>query len=558
MSVRRRVLAGSGARVASPAVLEAPPDVVRQMEDIADAAAPSRLPDAPSTPTSANVLRAAIHVGEAALDAAADLATAAVSGVAAKFGHILSASGRAFRDPELLWYFRRWKSARIADGSLVNNLEAWVTAPGRSGAPQKPTLDVNSPTYLRDVEKWNEDVLDWAVGNGINAPVPGTPLEYARRQRTGKPHVKLEMALGANYGQRLPGRTVRQSGGSQNSSRWPLLANRLWPPGDAAAVTRARTILDTVPGNTNSAIALRSTIDLVMLKTRANFTQADVDDALRIIEQLVARYRNADGALDEAAVRRLMGNKDLTAEDFVDRVVTGINMMKDEADLLGPDLINDLLRVPGIESFIESVVHKSGYEHGYRFEVFLAVRDLFVGVNRSDLWMQVFVNGKMGPDIVKVLRDVTPPRGRIIQAKSYKSLNALLSPSDSGEIKRQILSDLRRIKDDGFRLTGPDGSMIDVDTQIDFKLDFFRLRLTSFEIPGVSMADLRSANPTVAAQARDAFYNAHMRSKVDEINAWLASPEIRVDLGLGPNDPLPNFTLNVELADQVILPEFIQ
>ena len=544
----RAWLAGRGARVAplDPADATSFGDPI---EELAEAVADRRKRAALS----------AVANAAQALEDAAEATAEAVTTFAFKFSDVVSSRGTAFLDSELQWYFRRWRVDRMQNGALESDLDGWITATGRTDAPTKPAFSTDAAVYSREMEQWSEDLLAWAVKHDVDEAMPGSPLEYAKRQRSGSPDAKLQLFLGPAYRGRLPGVVRNAAGAPQDGSRWSTLAGRLWPPGDAAAVTRARSVLDIDMDTPSSLTALRSTIDLVLLKTRAEFTQADVDEALRIIDLLVKRYRNADGTLDEAAVRRLMGRKDLTVEDLVDRVVTGIGMMKDEADLLGPDLINDLLRVPGIESFIESVVHKSGYEHGYRFEVFLAVRDLFVGHDRADLWMQVFVDGKMGPDIVKVLRDGNTVTGRIVQAKSYKNLNALLSSGDSGEIRRQILSDLQRIKGDNFRITGPGGEVIDVDPQIDFKIDFFRVRLKSFKIEGVDPADLRAAPNTAAAQrAREAFYDQHMRAKVDEINEWLASPELRAELGLGPDDVMPNFTLNVELADQVILPEFVQ
>lgn len=500
--------------------------------------------------------RAALRAVADAAQALEETAAAALEAATTftfKFSDIVSSRGSAFLDSELQWYFRRWKRQRMEGSALADELDDWVRA--RPGAPPKPTLDPASPTYARELEKWNDDVLEWAITNDVDDVVPGSPLEYASRQRSGSPDAKLQLYLGGGYLQRLPGKATKAPPSLQDGSRWPWLAGRLWPPGDAASMRVVRSMLD--PADPQSVARLRSKIDLVMQKTRAEFTQAEVDDAVRVIQNLTKRYLE-NGELTEAAVRRLAGNKDLTSEDFVDRVLSGISMMRDEADLLGPNLFDDLLDIPGIESFIESVVHRSGFEHGYRFEVFLAVRDLFQGVSKNDLWMQVFVNGKMGPDIVKVIRDDGPLRGRIVQAKSYKSLSALLGAGETGEIRRQLLSDLKRIKDDGFQITGPDGVKIPVDERIDFKLDFFRVRLTSFEIDGIDPSDLRAAPNTAAAQrAREAFYNQHMKPRIDEINDWMRSPEFRTELGLGPNDPLPNFTLDVELADQVILPELI-
>ncbi len=547
-------LLGRGARVVPPSAM--PPvssvpdidDVVDQLEDFAEAAIDRRKQAA---------INAAISSAQA-LEGAAEAAVEAASTFVFKFSDVISSRGMSFLDSELQLYLRKWRSQRIEGGALVGDLDAWIAASGKSGAPPKPTFSSSPAVYAREVDKWSEDLLQWAVKNDVDEVMPGSPLDYAKRQRTGSPDAKLQLLFGSGYRGRLPGVTRPTPGTSSVGSRWSSLAGRVWPPGDAASVAVIRTLLNIDFDDAAKVALVRSKIEFMLIKTRGDFSNHDIDETVDIVRRLVERYRNADGVLDEDGLRRLMGSRDLTTEDFFDRVVTGINIMRDECDLIAPNLIDDLLTVPGIESFIETVVRRSGYEHGYRFEVFVAFREIFEGADPASLWMQVMINGKMGPDIVRVItRQDGTVVGRIMQAKSYRSLTALLSPADSGEIRRQILSDIKRISGDGFRVTGPDGVPIPVDPRIDFKIDWWRLRMESFDIPGVDPNDLKSMSTSRAAAARQAFYDQHVRAKVDELNDWMASPQFRSELGLGPYDPMPVFNLNVELTDQIVPSGFI-
>lgn len=545
-------LLGRGARVvpprAMPPVSSAPdmPDIVEQFDDIAEAVADRRK-------------RAAINAAIAskqALEGAAEAAVEAASTFTFKFSDVISSRGMSFLESELQQYLRQWRSQRITGGALVNDLDTWVRDSGKSGAPPKPTFSSSPVVYAREVDKWSEDLMAWAVKNDIDDVMPGSPLDYAKRQRSGSPDAKLQLFLGAGYRGRLPGVTVPTPGTPCVGARWSSLAARVWPAGDAASFAAIRNLIDIKPTDPNYAAAverLRNKIEFVLIKTRGDSSNHDITETVDIIQRLVKRYRNADDVLDEPGLRKLMGRKDLTTEDFLDRVVTGINIMRDECDLIAPNLIDELLTVPGIESFIETVVRRSGHEHGYRFEVFVAFREIFEGADPANLWMQVMIDGKMGPDIVRVFtRQDGTTVGRIVQAKSYRSLTALLSPAESGKIREQILSDIRRIQGDGFRVTGPNGNKIPVDPQIDFKIDWWRLRMESFDIPGIDPNDLKSLDTAKATAAREAFYNRHVKAKVEELNDWMASPEFRAEMGLGPYDPMPTFNLRVELTDQIV------
>lgn len=552
--MRRLGLLGRGARVVPPSAM--PPvssvpdidDVVDQLDDFAEAVVDRRKRAA---------INAAISSAQA-LEGAAEAAVEAASTFVFKFSDVISSRGMSFLDSELQWYLRKWRSQRIEGGALVGDLDAWIAASGKPGAPPKPTFSSSPAVYAREVDQWSEELLEWAVKNDVDQVMPGSPLDYAKRQRSGSPDAKLQLFLGSGYRNRLPGVATSTPGPSAVGSRWSSLAGRVWPAGDAASFESIRTLINIDFDDAAKVGLVRSKIELMLIRTRGDFSNHDIDETVDIIRRLVERYRNADGVLDQDGLRRMMGSKDLTTEDFLDRVVTGINIMRDECDLIAPNLIDDLLTVPGIESFIETVVRRSGHEHGYRFEVFVAFREIFEGADPADLWMQVMIDGKMGPDIVRVItRDNGTVVGRIMQAKSYRSLTALLSSADSGEIRRQILSDIKRISGDGFRVKGPDGISIPVDPQIDFKIDWWRLRMESFDVPGVDPNDLKSMNTSRATAARQAFYDQHVRAKVDELNDWMASPEFRSELGLGPYDPMPVFNLNVELTDQIVPSGFI-
>jgi hypothetical protein len=221
-------------------------------------------------------------------------------------------------------------------------------------------------------------------------------------------------------------------------------------------------------------------------------------------------------------------------------------MMADEADLLDADLFHRMLDVPAIESFFEGVVRRSGHEHGYTFEVFLVARELHIGLDPKDLWMQVTLGEKMGPDFARLIGEGAARRARLMQAKSYQDIGVLLRPTETGEILRQVQSDLRRFKEQGgFAIDG-----IPLDRIVDFKIDWWRLRTKSIHVEGFTEQQLRSLDPSVARPARNAFYDQHVAAKVEAINAALADASFMAELGIDP----PPFSIAVELVDQILLP----
>ncbi len=460
-----------------------------------------------------------------------------------QFGDIVTSRGGAFLDSEIQWYLRKWRDRRLAKGVLENDIDSWL-ARQIAGAPLKPQLDPSDAAeYANGMDRWIDDLVEWATVNKIDDAVPGSPLDYARGQRTGGPHLRLQLYLGEHYRDFLRGRTPDPRIAPLQRNRWPRLVKRIWPsPGSNAINDLLQTL--------TSRQQLVQGVQDVAAKTRVALDRFDAEKTADLIEAIVERYKQ-NGVLDASGVRKLIGRKVISQEEFIDRVLAGIDMMADEATALkAPDLYEEVFDIPGIESFIEQVVRKSGYEHGYVFEVFLAMRELMQSVSPENLWMQVYVNGKMGPDIVRVmLENGKAVAARIIQAKSYRNLNELLGAGGVGEIKRQLLSDLYRIVGDGFQVTGPGGVRLPVDELIEFKIDWLRLRITEFIIDGIDPEDLRSFDPTVAAKARQAFFDQIVKPRIDEINAWMKTEAFKIELGLDPEDWIPDFTLVVELVD---------
>lgn len=485
------------------------------------------------------IINAVLEAGEVLVKAGEQAAEGATRFVL-QFGDIVSSHGGAFLDPELQWHLRRWRSGRLAGQALERDIDTWLARVGRSGAPPKPALNpADTAAYAEAMDRWIDKLVDWAVVNKLDTAVPGSPLEYARGPRQGLPNLRLQLYLGEHYRAYLRGATHDPRIPSPQRSRWQSLT-RVWPPAGPDAVGDLLTML-------NNPAALRATVREVAAQTRVALDRFDADRAASLLEALVERYKQ-NGVLDADGAGRLMGRKPLSQHEFVYRVVAGLDMMEDEADAIFAPL-DDLLEVAGIESFLEQVIHKSGYEHGYRFEVFLAARALFEGYPPSDLWMQVFVNGKMGPDMVRIIERAGQRMARIIQAKSYQSLDDLLGEGGVGEIKRQLLSDLKRVAGDGFHVTGPDGvTRLPVDALIEFKLDWLRLRLSAFTIEGIDPAALRSLDPNARAE----FHRLYVAPRVDAINTWLKSNELRAELGLKPGDVMPNFALRVDLVDQLL------
>ncbi len=480
------------------------------------------------------VLKAILNAGELLAETTVQVAESATRFVV-QFGDVVSSHGGSFLDSELQWFLRHWRNRRLAGQALEKDLEAWA-ARQIAGAPSKPPLDLNNAEeYAQKIDQWIEDLVNWADGNKIDEAVPGSPLEYVRGQRAGAPHERLQLYLGEYYRDFVRGRTPDPRIKPLQRNRWPRLVERIWPlPGPNAVNDLIGTLTDHQ--------SLVSVVQNVANSTRVALDRFNAEKTAQIIETIVERYK-INGVLDAEALAGLIGRKTISQEEFIDRVLMGIDMIADEAAVQNvPDMLDDVLNIPGIESFIEQVVRKSGYENGYVFEVFLAIRELLQGTLPENLWGQVYLNGQMGPDFIRViLEDGQAVAARIVQAKSYRSLRELLGSGNIGEIQRQLLSDLQRLTKDGFQITGPNGLKLPIDEIVEFKIDWLHLRKSELAIAGIDPEKLHSLDPKVAEEARQAFYDVVMKEKINKINSWLQSRILYRGIGAGAQHLGPGF-----------------
>lgn len=492
--------------------------------------------------------------GTAVVRAGDDLADGAMAAAEAAqrvpltFTEIVAARARAFLVVELQQCYLRWRHL---------NLDRWQAELDafKAANPDAPAAPAFTPErrveYARQLEAWAEDMHAWS-GRPADAIVSRRlPFDYVTGIRSGRPHELLTLLFGAGYRRALKEAAGIRVAKLQPAALWPRLVACVWPPPDALAVPRLRQLLQLPSSDPDlPPAALRSAVDSVLQRTSLDLPAGRAQQVTEMIYTLVKRYA-PDGditQLTDEALLELMG-KPMSVDEFIHRLVIGFAIMSDEADLMGPALFEELFRVKGVESFLEMVLQKSGYEHGYTFEVFLVVRELFGGLDPSRIWMQIVVGGKQGPDIGRIIGEGAARKVRLIQAKSYRDLNALLRPSETGEIWRQMRSDLLRLAADGFLVTGPDGTRLPIDRTIEFAIDWWHLRKTSFRIDGIDSADLHSVRESTE-QVSDAFRAKYVNDKVAELQAYLDSPELRAELGLAEGDP--GFVLDVKIVDRIL------
>jgi hypothetical protein len=496
-------------------------------------------------------------VGTAIIRAGDDIADGAMAAAQAAhrvplgFVDIIAKHARAFLANELQVRYLRWRYRNLPDWQ--QQLIRWREANPGAMAPPVFTPE-NRNAHARQLAEWAEELNTYAATVPGAAAVPRRlPFDYVTGERAGRSHALLNLLFGEGYRNALREAAGIRTPRLQPAALWPRLVACLWPPPDALAVPRLRQLLqvrtidpDVPPG------ALRAAVESVIERTSVVVNPERVNRATGMIYALAKRYA-PDGdiaQLTDEALLELMG-KPMSVDEFIHRLVIGFDIMADEADLIGPELLDKLLRVQGVESFLEMVLQKSGYEHGYTFEVFLVLRELFDELDPSRIWMQIVVGGKQGPDIGRIIVDELGRRVRLIQAKSYRDINALLRPSETGEIWRQMRSDLLRLKADGFMVTGPDGTRLPIDRTIEFAIDWWHLRKTSFRMDGIDPADLHSLRESTD-EVSEAFKTKYVNDKVAELQAYLDSPEFRAELGLAEGEP--GFVLDVKIVDR-ILPE---
>lgn len=496
----------------------------------------------------ADELAATVVRAGSSLSATAEAAATAARryGVEEALSRTFTEDAAAFRNTTLMEAYRKWRRRGLPEWE--DTLDRWVDA--NAGAPVKPVLSSDPMLRAQELGAWADELDGFARASAPLAdPVERrTPFDFMVTRRTGTPpDVLLRSALGDDYRKVAREVAFGRRRANQPAALWPRLVASVWRQGEQRDLDRLARIISANP-LTDPADA-NELIDLVL--SVAEMTQVlpgrvDAEWTAEKIRTLMSRYagENVDD-LTADGVQELMGAKTLSSQAFIDRILISLSMMADQADLLGPDVFHKMLEVPAIESFFEGVVRRSGHEHGYAFEVFLVARELFLDLDPKDLWMQVTLGEKMGPDFARMIGTGAARRARLMQAKSYQDISALLRPTDTGEILRQVQSDLRRFKEQGFAIDG-----IPIDRVVDFKIDWWRIRTKSLSVEGFTEAQLRSLDPAVAAPARAAFEAQYVTEKVDEINALLADAGFMDELGIDP----PPFSVAVELVDQVLLP----
>lgn len=511
-----------------------------------------------------SVVLAAIQRSADVLESAAEAAAAAAAKMNFQFDDLLNVGGTGFVDGVLQRSFRNSK-AKADPATLREALSTW--AGKRSGdLPMPPVLKASDDraAQMAALDKYLDELGAYLDQHALDIPpddpIPGTPSAWAKglSSTSGPAGARLVLYLGPGYSRKLgrPG-GVRRLPGRQTAANWPRLVASVWPPVapgvDAVAQLHAVLTSPQALANTVRSVLGRRVIDPALRADREA-------QAIGLLEELVQRYA-PDGALTVEAAADIMGRRDMVPEAVIDRALIGLDMIADTAETFGEALFPQLLQVQGIGSFLERVIRGGGYEHGYVFEVFVVARELFQGTNVGQLWMQVWVNGKMGPDIVRVITHeaggAVHLEARLVQAKSFRDLNQLISAT--GEVRGQLTSDLRRLAEAGFKITGPNGEVVPIAEVIEFKIDWSRLDKSFPDIEqvlkkaGLDLPDLRSMDPTRSARARQVFYDNYMATQVNELNAWLKSAEFRQAIGVADDDWLPDFGVQVDLVDQVVL-----
>ncbi len=525
-------------RVDPPESLAVRPPVTRRLAELQDELPRSReleFDDADLVGTA--IVRAGDDIADGAMAAAQAAHRAPLS-----FVDIVTANIRAFLILEAQVRYLRWRHRNLPKWQA--DLVAWA-AENPSAAVAPPTFTPERTVdHVKQLEQWAEDMHARATPSATTQVPRRLPFDYVAGNRSGRSHELLNVLFGEGYRRRLLEAAGLRNPRLQQAALWPRLVACVWPVADAQAVARLRGLL------AGSRTGLRSAVADLIDRTSVQFSAQRAELVTDQITALVTRYApNGDlSQLTDDALLTLMG-KPMSVDEFIHRLVIGFDILADEADLIGPELLEQLLEVKGIESFLEMVLQKSGHEHGYVFEVFLVVRELARVGDPDRIWMQIVVGGKQGPDIGRILDDAAGVRVQLIQAKSYRDVNALMRPSDTGEIWRQMRSDLIRLAKDNFMVTGPDGTRLPIDRRIEFAVDWWHLRTTSFRMEGIDPAELHALGEPPAAVSL-AFYDRYIHDKLVKLQEELDSPAFRAEIGLADTDP--GFSIDVDIVDRII------
>ncbi len=349
-----------------------------------------------------------------------------------------------------------------------------------------------------DLRQYHAELRDYKAGRRPDEPVRPDPPEdlspeaYEKACTHGRPRAIFDALLGPNA-QGAP-RGVAESGPSQASDRWTWVQDRLFArrlDKDFAKETVAEVnSLSKLTENVNWIRNQLSNPRLVAgARDRAN-------ESIVFIANVLLRHAKKSDAwiddldelnrllaeVDEAAIKSILGNRELGWEELLARLLEAEQILQDTFETVGVGdglqaVASQFWQIKGIHAIVHECVRRSGYQHGYVFEVAVVVQ-WFVDAasDLSDVVMQVSIAGSHGPDIVRL---IGTNLARLVQAKSWKDLNALTGWN--GEVVRQLGSDLRRIWTENgrqLRLEIEKGVFRDVDSLFEYKVDWHRLSIS--------------------------------------------------------------------------------
>jgi hypothetical protein len=541
-------------RGSAPEALGLAPSATRKLEAAGEVLPTTHAPLSPDAATVA--LETIVSTADEITDAAAAVAKEAQR-QPLSFLDALGKHVEAFLVSELEKKYVTWRHSHL--GAWKDDLVAWAQKNSGPGVPAMPAFtEVDRLAYAKELGDWAEQLHAWTPVKWGRGAVPRRlPLDYATGVRSGRSHLLLSLLFSDNYRNLVRDMAGLRGRRFQAAALWPRLVSAAYPPAGPNAVPNLRRLLQLAPpvhAPDMPPSVLRAEVARVAADTKVNFDPQFVDAATLLIRRLAARYAPGGdiAQLTDKGLMQLMGNTALTSDEFIHRSLVAFEIMADEAGLIGPELLTKLLDVDGIETFLSMALKKSGHEHGYAFEVFLVLRKLYDEVSPADIWMQLVVAGRQGPDIGRVMLNAVGQRVvRLTQAKSFQDIGAIMRPTASGEIFSQIRSDLLRLAKDGFMVTGPDGTVLAIDETIEFAVDWFHLRRTAFRIDGIKPGELHGLHEASDA-VRDAFFERYVRENTEKIQAMLDSPEFRDELAkLAHPRPVPSFKLEVSVVDRI-------
>jgi hypothetical protein len=194
------------------------------------------------------------------------------------------------------------------------------------------------------------------------------------------------------------------------------------------------------------------------------------------VEKLLARLVDSGNLAEmtEEGMKRILGSKSLHEDELVALLVQGLNWMEAEAASQART-VDELLDIEGIEYFFQDLLTRGGYQHGSRFEITCLAREIANGADAASMRLQVpMLDSRKGPDIVRYFASTA----QLIQAKSFSDLSDLIRESTSAEIFEQLVKDLTRLGEHGFKVAAnpPSNKTMALKKEIIFRVDLMQLQ----------------------------------------------------------------------------------